>query len=85
MYLMILEDVEVEKLLKASTAGTYIVLLCLLHKEGFTIVTKFHMQVHWLPIDFYVHLQYAQSSSSSKETAVVKKHEKTIIFLSTYT
>lgn len=49
----------------------HILLRCLLDEKGLAAVPKLHVQVHRLPIDFYVNLQENQidesSSSSSAE------------------
>lgn len=38
-------------------AETYILLLRLLDKKGFSVVTELHVQVDWLSVDFNVNLE----------------------------
>ncbi len=39
---------------------TYVQLLSFLHKEGFSIISQLHMEIHRLPVDLYVNLKELQ-------------------------
>lgn len=39
---------------------TYVLLLSFLHKEGFSIISQLHMEIHRLPVDLYVNLKELQ-------------------------
>ena len=44
-----------------SVLVSYQHVLCLLDKEGLSILPQLHMQAHGLPIDLYVHLEHTHN------------------------
>lgn len=40
--------------------NTYVLLLSFLHKEGFSIISQLHVEIHRLPVDLYVNLKEVQ-------------------------
>lgn len=44
----------------SEIGDTYVLLLSFLHKEGFSIISQLHVEIHRLPVDLYVNLKEVQ-------------------------